>query len=90
MSTDILCPVAVGMAALSLLLQLIGAIASKQEASPIPAPLTPQVPSLNLKRTELLEHARQLKVGTASWRATARKSELLEAIRDHNAARRAA
>jgi len=94
--TITLCQVAFGLATLSLLLQLAAAIGQSKASAPAPStPLVrttfgPKKPSLKLTRMELLKHARDLKIGTAKWRAHARKVQLLEAIRAHNIERRAA
>ena len=94
--TITLCQVAFGLATLSLLLQLAAAIGQSKPAAPAPStPLVrttfgPKKPSLKLTRMELLKHARDLKIGTAKWRAHARKVQLLEAIRAHNIERRTA
>ena len=96
--TITLCQVAFGLATLSLVLQMAAAIARSKASAPAPAPSTPLVrttfgpkkPSLKLTRMELLKHARDLKIGTAKWRAHARKVQLLEAIRAQNIQRRTA
>ena len=93
--TPTLCQLALGMAGLSITLQLAAAIARSRTSISIdgpaqrPAPVQSR-PSLKLTRAELLEHARDLKIGTAAWRNSARKIHLLEAIRQHNTERRAA
>ena len=92
MITPTICQAAVGMATTSLVLQLAAAIGRSRgntsAADPVvitPAPPTPpERPSLLLTRMELLEHARALKLGTARWRNSARKVDLLMAIRQHN------
>jgi len=99
-TTPTLCQVAFGLATLSLLLQLAAAIGQSKASAPAPAPAPstplvrttfgPKKPSLKLTRLELLKHARDLKIGTAKWRAHARKVQLLEAIRAHNIERRTA
>ena len=94
--TITLCQVAFGLATLSLVLQMAAAIARSKAFAPAPStPLVrttfgPKKPSLKLTRMELLKHARDLKIGTAKWRAHARKVQLLEAIRAHNHERRTA
>ena len=94
--TITLCQVAFGLATLSLLLQLAAAIGQSKASAPAAStPLVrttfgPKKPSLKLTKLELLKHARHLKIGTARWRAHARKVQLLEAIRAHNLERRAA
>jgi len=90
------CQLAIALASLSLVLQLAAVIARSKPSAPAPStPLVrttfgPKKPSLKLTRLELLKHARDLKIGTAKWRAHARKVQLLEAIRAHNIERKAA
>ena len=55
--------------------------------TPEPQPHHPQ-PSLKLTRVELLQHARALGVKNARWRNSAKKVDLVLAIREHNEARR--
>jgi len=86
------------MAGLSITLQLAAAIARSRTSIYVDetssnlhgAEKVQSRPSLKLTRAELLEHARDLKIGTAAWRNSARKIHLLEAIRQHNTERRAA
>ena len=96
-----LCQGAAALATLSLTLQAAAAIARSRSsisidepADPVvitaPAPVQHQRPSLKWSRQELLEHARELGVGNARFRNSASKLRLLEAIRAHNAERRAA
>ncbi|QNI98409.1 hypothetical protein [Synechococcus sp. RS9902] len=100
MITPTICQVAVGMATTSLVLQLAAAMrgsrpteeASHQMvgATPVPAPVLTERPSLKLSRQELLQHARALGVKNARWRNAARKTDLVIAIREHNENREAA
>ena len=104
--TITLCQGAVGLASLSLVLQLAAAIARSRSSTYIDAPAEPSLapvvltavpdpteeerPSLKLSRAQLLEIARSLGVRNARWRNAARKTDLLAAIRAHNQQRRAA
>ena len=98
MITPTICQVAVGMATTSLVLQLAAAIGRSRGNTPAadPVVITPTTPtpaerpSLKLSRMELLQHARALGVGNARWRNSAKKVDLVLAIRDHNEQRRAA
>ena len=87
--TLLLLDVAVAMAGISVTLCLASLVA-RSPASQDQQPTTTQShqrspkPSLKLKRSELLEHARALGINTATWRNRARKTELLEAIQQHN------
>ena len=93
------CAIAVGLAGTSFVLSLASLVArSKQathdgteppEASVVITP-KPQAhhprPSMQMLRTELVAIARQRKVGTAKWRASARKADLvreLQALEDN-------
>lgn len=88
MSDQLLCQIAFGLATVSILLSTASVIATRPgKVESIPAP-DPKTPSLKLTRVELLEHARALGIGTATWRNSARKVHLLEAIRQHNIERR--
>ena len=90
-TTPTLCQVAFGLATLSLVLQLAAAIARSKASAPAPStPLVRTTFGPKTPRLELLKHARDLKIGTAKWRAHARKVQLLEAIRAHNIERKAA
>jgi len=88
-----LCQGAVGLASLSLVLQLAAAIARSRSsiymdvpAEPKPAPVVltkEEPPSLKLSRVELLQHARALGVRNARWRNSARKTDLLQRCYPH-------
>ena len=100
-----LCQAAIGLAGLSITLQLAAAIARSRTsihmdepaeppvAEPVvitaPAPALHARPSPKLSRLELLEHARALGVKNARWRNSAKKVDLVLAIREHNQQREA-
>ena len=81
------------MATTSLVLQLAAAIARSRTSIYMDEPAEPPVvitpapaerPSLKLTRSQLLEVARTLGVHNARWRNSAKKTDLLLAIRKHN------
>ena len=103
MISPTVCQVAIGLSITSMAMQAIAAVARRRAAAPAavepvePAAVEPTPPvelptaaSLKLSRMELLQHARALGVGNARFRNSARKTELVRAIQQHNQQRRTA
>ena len=81
-----ICTVAVALGATSLLLSLAAiagrSIQAPEDGTEPPATVDQPMhrPSMKMSRKQLLQLARDHKVGTAKWRARARKSDFVQAL----------
>lgn len=91
--TEPICTLAIGLAGLSLILQLIAALSSapamataepKPSSAPLPVMFTPEPAprriSLQFTRKELYDLCRDHKIKNGYWRARARKTEMVQAL----------